>query len=78
MPMLPTCEVSAAQGERILAAYGSIENYRNWLKHSVREYVLQYEMDEYRRTHQVDMATQAQQIYDSLTDLDTVAEEPQP
>lgn len=50
MPELPTLTVTNIQANRMLAAFGAIdttktpsENYRNWLKEQIIEYVLNYE-----------------------------------
>lgn len=39
MPDLPTITVTTAQAQRCLAAWGSVESYREWLAGSVRDYV---------------------------------------
>ena len=40
MPTMPTIDVTQAQADRALAAYGSVANYKRWLADSVREYVV--------------------------------------
>lgn len=40
MPALPTVTVSDAQAARCLAAWGSVAAYKEWLRGSVRDYVL--------------------------------------
>jgi hypothetical protein len=43
MPTLPTFTVSDANAQRILAAFGSPENYRRWLKSVIIAKVQAYE-----------------------------------
>ena len=43
MPMLPTEEVTAAQAERVMAAFGSVGIYLAWLRRQVVEYVISHE-----------------------------------
>lgn len=39
MPNLPTIEVTQAQADRIIAAYGAVTTYQGWLRQAVRQYV---------------------------------------
>lgn len=40
MPTLPTLDVTQAQADRMMAAYGSVAGYRQWLKQQIIEYVV--------------------------------------
>lgn len=44
MPDLPTLTVTQEQADRMIAAYGSVANYRAWLKQKIVAFVLDYEM----------------------------------
>lgn len=52
MPDLPTLTVTQAQADRCLAAYGTVENYRAWLRAQVRRYVLTSESADAARVTQ--------------------------
>lgn len=52
MVALPTIEVTQAQADRVLAAYGSVANYRAWLRRGVVDYVVQFEMEAFRASQQ--------------------------
>ena len=43
MPNLPTIFVTDAQADRLLAAFGSVENYKAWLKATLIDYVVEHE-----------------------------------
>jgi len=43
MPALPTLTVSQAQADRLLAAFGSVAAYKQWLKDSLVQYVIDAE-----------------------------------
>lgn len=43
MPTLPTLTVTQAQADRLLAAFGSVANYKEWLKQNLIQYVIDYE-----------------------------------
>lgn len=43
MPTLPTLTVTDEQANRMLAAYGSVDEYTKWLKNSIIDYVISYE-----------------------------------
>jgi hypothetical protein len=43
MPNMPTFQVTDAQAQRILAAYGDADAYRAWLKRAIREHVIAHE-----------------------------------
>lgn len=43
MPNLPTVSVTQEQADRILAAFGSVASYTDWLKRQVRDAVLTIE-----------------------------------
>jgi hypothetical protein len=46
MPALPTLTVTDEQANRMLAAWGSAENYSAWLKSEIIEFVLNKEANE--------------------------------
>jgi hypothetical protein len=46
MPSLPTFTVTDAQAQRLLAAFGSVENYEEWLLRAIVGYVLSFEAEE--------------------------------
>lgn len=48
MPTLPTIEVTQTQADRMLAAYGSVENYKKWLKNQIVLFVTDKELNENR------------------------------
>lgn len=52
MPDLPTLTVTQAQADRCLTAYGTVENYRAWLRSAVRRYVLTSEAADAARVTQ--------------------------
>lgn len=43
MPTLPTLTVTQAQADRMLAAYGSVDAYKEWLRDRIVAHVLQVE-----------------------------------
>lgn len=43
MPTLPTFTVTQAQADRLLAAFGSVDAYKAWLKEQLITYVSSYE-----------------------------------
>ena len=43
MPQLPTLTVTDAQAQRMLAAYGSVDNYLEWLRSQIIEFVVSQE-----------------------------------
>lgn len=43
MPTLPTFEVTQAQADRLINAFGSVDNYKAWLKERLIEYVIESE-----------------------------------
>lgn len=46
MPTLPTLTVTDAQATRLLAAFGSVENYKAWLKEALIARVVEHEARE--------------------------------
>ena len=43
MPQLPTFDVTQAQANRLLKAFGSVEAYQVWLREQLVQYVIQSE-----------------------------------
>lgn len=70
MPTLPTLTVTDAQAQRITAAFGSVANYKAWLKSQVIEYVLHYEERQFDQSY---MAERDQRRAAAQADLDSVA-----
>ena len=44
MPDLPTFTVTSPQATRMLAAWGSVENYKLWLRRAIIQHVIDYEV----------------------------------
>lgn len=61
---LPTLTVTDAQAQRMLAAYGTTDNYKAWLRSQIIDFVKAYEVA--NNTQQMEL--QAQQI---ATDVET-------
>jgi hypothetical protein len=45
MPALPTFTVTQAQADRLIAAFGSADAYKAWLKNQIVSYVVNKEME---------------------------------
>lgn len=43
MPILPTLTVTDTQAQRLLAAFGSVENHKAWLKEALIARVVEHE-----------------------------------
>jgi hypothetical protein len=67
MPDLPTITVTQAQADRMLAAYGSVANYRLWLKTTIIQYVTTTEMANLKAQHQQDERDIAASVNDALS-----------
>ena len=53
MPTLPTLTVTQAQADRMLATYGDVATYKEWLRVQIIDYVLRSEaqaLDEQHNT----------------------------
>lgn len=48
MPALPTLDVTKAQADRMMAAFGSVENYKEWLRQQILHYVIDTEVEQVR------------------------------
>jgi hypothetical protein len=66
MPDLPTFTITQAQADRILAAFGSVQNYRDWLSSSVRDYVFQHERRQILQEYDVELQAKLAEIKASL------------
>lgn len=58
---LPTLKVTQEQADRMLAAWGSVEDYRAWLRDSIIEFVVGHEQagklqEAERRIHEEGLA----------------------
>lgn len=67
MPDLPTFTVSDTQAQRILNAFGSVQNYKDWLSENIKSYVFHHERRQIM--NQVDAEVTAKQN-DIETNLD--------
>lgn len=62
MPDLPTLTVTQAQADRIVAAFGSVANYRTWLKEAVRDRVRNVEVEKIRAQSEADMKAKSDEV----------------
>jgi hypothetical protein len=67
MPDLPTLTVTQAQADRMLAAWGSASNYKEWLKNQVIAYVVAKEDQELALQQQYIREAQQLQTRSELT-----------
>lgn len=58
MPTLPTFTVTDAQAQRMLAAWGSAEEYKKWLREQIALYVSMQEANSTRQQNKVDLESQ--------------------
>jgi hypothetical protein len=68
MPDLPTIQVTQTQADRILAAFGTVTNYKTWLKNTVRDAVINHELEEIRTQAEADLQTRQAEILDMMPD----------
>lgn len=54
MPDLPTLTVTQEQADRMLAAFGTVANYRTWLRNNIVSYVQAKELNALRIQHEKD------------------------
>jgi hypothetical protein len=66
MPDLPTITVTAAQATRMLAAFGSVANYKEWLRGRVVEEVQRFETRQIDEQAHVDKRTRLAEIEGAL------------
>jgi hypothetical protein len=67
MPSLPTIDdLTAAQATRVLAAYGSVAEYRVWLRAKVIEHVQKTELRALRATNRAAEAAAAEAVQGAL------------
>ena len=57
MPTLPTLTVTQAQADRMMAAYGTAEAYKEWLRAAIVNYVTFVEVDKARTNIKADVET---------------------
>jgi uncharacterized NAD(P)/FAD-binding protein YdhS len=70
MPNLPTLFVTDAQATRMIAAFGSAENYKTWLKEQIIRYVTDYEIQQDDTTY---LATRETKRAQTIADLEPPA-----
>lgn len=58
MPTLPTFTVTDAQAQRMLAAWGSVSEYRRWLREQIAMYVSTHEANQTRQQNKADLEAQ--------------------
>lgn len=51
MPDLPTLTVTQTQSDRMLAAYGTVANYKTWLAKAIKDYVAAAELQAFQEQH---------------------------
>lgn len=68
MPNLPTISVTQAQADRILAVFGDVTAYKEWLLQSLIGYVQQSELSKLRETQQQDFDKKRAEVRSSLPD----------
>lgn len=69
MPDLPTLTVTAAQATRIQNAYGSVEQYRTWLRQAIRNYVKAMERETLQEQYVADLDASAAAVDSDLTGI---------
>lgn len=62
MPQLPTLTVTDEQAQRLLAAFGSVENYKAWLKDALVMRVLDHERSVEERNRQLERQLEAEEF----------------
>jgi hypothetical protein len=62
MPTMPTIDVTQAQADRALAAFGSVANYKRWLADSVRDFVVNKERQAINLRHEQQRQAEIAQI----------------
>lgn len=77
MPDLPTITVTAPQAQAILEAYGTVADYKAWLRREVREYVYDFRVRQATEDVNAARRTAIDTARAELTDLqEAVVEEP--
>jgi uncharacterized NAD(P)/FAD-binding protein YdhS len=66
MPALPTFTVTDAQAQRLLAAFGSVDNYKAWLKEQLVRYVVDHEINQDREEFEASVRIKRTEIEGSL------------
>ena len=78
MPTLPTITVTDAQAQRMLAAYGSVDNYKKWLTKQIIEFVIRTEQFAIQQEAAQEQAALANTLRQSLGDPDYLPPPPPP
>lgn len=68
MPDLPTLTVTDAQANRMLAAYGSVANYKLWLREKIIEHVLNEEEKQLAQQFSEDIQNKRDEVNNALGD----------
>jgi hypothetical protein len=66
MPTLPTFNVTDAQATRITAAFGSVANYKEWLRQSIIDAVFDYERRQMQTTFDSEIQNKRTEITNDL------------
>lgn len=76
MPTLPTLTLTDAQATRCLAAWGSTENYRTWLRGQVAGFVIAAERSQAATAYLEAEATRTTEVRTALGVPDSTPAEP--
>lgn len=66
MPDLPTLNVTPAQADRLLAAFGSVAKYREWLRKALQDYVIVSERERLRAGLEEDIVASDRRVEQDL------------
>lgn len=69
MPNLPTITVTDAQATRIQNAFGGVEEYKAWLRQSIKEYVVGKEVNVIRSQLQAQVEAKVAQVDTELNGI---------
>lgn len=67
MPDLPTITVTQVQADRMIAAYGSVDNYKAWLKDQIIQYVTMVEDRKLFETYVAQRDAKAAEVQTNLS-----------
>lgn len=66
MPQLPTFNVTDAQANRILEAFGTTQAYKDWLRNSIKNFVTEYETRTILQNTDMQVGNKIQEIESDL------------
>lgn len=78
MPDLPTINVTQAQADRMLAAFGSVPKYKEWLRQQIVNHVLSVEVQGVQQEVEVAQRAKRQEVIDALPKPPPPPAEPPP